>query len=186
MAGIQVSSSNLQDENSSATAYRMSSSVKASLENAPAAPHLPASTRKLQPDANPPRRRALGDITNSVLRANAPSISQLCKPQAGPSSAVTAATAAAASSTSYTDEPERYAGKTWEQLEVEREQREDAAIAARVRSLLSGLALWPPLHVQVGRVCLLGCMVCCAIGGTTAQSVTPSACCVQLHAQHGS
>jgi hypothetical protein len=159
MDGIRVSSSNLQDENSAATAYRMTSSVKASLENAPAAPHLQASARKLQPDANPPRRRALGDITNSVLRSNAPSTSQLCKPQAGPSSAVTAAaaaTAAVASSTSYTDEPERYAGKTWEQLEAEREQREDAAIAARVRALLSGLALWPPLRLQVGGGLLAG------------------------------
>jgi hypothetical protein len=102
-----------------------------------------------QPAGTVVKRRAFGDITNSTIKQQlgaasakkAETFSSQLKPSSTKAPAAPSVAAAEAGVTApwwETAEPERPAGKTWEQLLADKEQQEDAEIERSVQQLLSG------------------------------------------------
>jgi hypothetical protein len=102
-----------------------------------------------QPAGTVVKRRAFGDITNSTIKQQpgaasakkADPFSSQLKPssiQAPVAPGVAAAEAVVTAPWWETAEPERPAGKTWEQLLADKEKQEDAEIERSVQQLLFG------------------------------------------------
>jgi hypothetical protein len=107
------------------------------------------SAAQQQPAGTVVKRRAFGDITNSTIKQQpgaasakkADPFSSKLKPnssQVPVAPGVAAAEAVVTAPWWETAEPERPAGKTWEQLLADKEKQEDAEIERSVQQLLSG------------------------------------------------
>lgn len=92
-------------------------------------------------EAGTVKRRAFGaDITNSISKPTAqkPAEAQLYA-RIQPDQVAVADTAALPQPWWATAQPERSAGKTWQQLQLDRERDEDADIEMTVQQLLAGM-----------------------------------------------
>ncbi len=118
-----------------------------------------------------PKRRAFGDLTNSTAKPSAfkPPYGKPATASKGASSSCAAplnvqsaqaVSCSGAESALAAEGVERSAGKTWAELEAEREQQEDEAINKSVSSIVRGLVggSWPMGRLQVSGALLPGAL----------------------------